>query len=124
MGDFLAIGSALHTACGTTTPVYYGRIPQGSALPAIIINRQAAIDDRNWDDVLTSCDYQVKAVSFRGWPQEAAAAYEAVHAALDGTVLSVAGYTALRCERTSTIEYEDSGGYWHVGGLYRIEVAK
>lgn len=124
MGDFVAIGSALHTACdnASTVPVYYGRVPQWSALPAIVINRQAAVDEYTFTSAGLSADYQVKVISDRTYPHAAAAAYDSLHGALQGTVLTVTGYTALRCERQSTIEYQDSGGYWHVGGLYRIDV--
>lgn len=123
MGDFVAIGSALYTACdnASTVPVYYGLVPQGSALPAIVINRQAGVDEYTWGGTAISTDYQVQVVSNRNYQYEAANHYDALHAALNGTALSIAGYTALRCERTSTIEYRDSGGYWHVGGLYRID---
>jgi hypothetical protein len=126
MGDFVAVGSALYTACdnASTVPVYYAQVPQGSAFPAIVINRQAAVDVRTFTSEELSADYQVKVISNRNWPQEAAAAYDALHATLDGTALTVTGYTALRCERTSTIEYRDADGYWHIGGLYRVDVHK
>ena len=124
MGDFVAIGSALYKACDTssTVPVYYGIAPQGSACPFIVINRQAAIDMYDFTDSMLSADYQVKVVSDRQWPTEAATLYDALHTGIQGTALTITGYSALRCERESTIEYRDGGGYWHVGGLYRIDV--
>lgn len=124
MGDLTAIGSALYTACdnASTVPVYYAQVPQGSALPAIVFNRQVAIDEYTFTSDGVSADYQIKVISDRKYPHVAAAAYDALHDALNGTVLTVTGYTALRCERRSTLEYQDSGGYWHVGGLYRVDV--
>ena len=66
-------------------------------------------------------DYMVKVISNRQWPGEAYAAYGSVHAVLQGKQLSMTGYTALRCERRTTIEYQDNDRFWHVGGIYRIE---
>lgn len=124
MGDFVAVGSALYAACdnASTVPVYYGLVPQGSALPAIVLNRQSGVDERSWPGHILSTDYQVKVISNRNYPSEAAAAYDALHTALDGTALTVTGFTALRCERVSTVEFRDPDGYWHVGGIYRIDV--
>lgn len=124
MGDFVAIGSALYKACGTATPVYYGIAPQGSACPYVVINRQAAIDEYTFNTASLSADYQVKVVSDRQWPTEAATLYDALHTVIQGKALTITGYSALRCERESTIEYRDGGGFWHVGGLYRIDVGK
>lgn len=124
MSDFVAIGSALYTACdaATTVPVYYGIIPQGSAVPAVVINRQAGVEEHDWSGSIISTDYQVQVVSDRQWPYEAAAAYDALHTAIDGTALSMTGLVAMRCERTATLEYRDPDGFWHVGGLYRVDV--
>lgn len=126
MGDFVALGSAIYKACdnASTVPVYYGLAPQSSACPYIVINRQSAIDEYTFNSQGVSTDYQVKVVSDRGWPMQAATLYDALHNVLQGKVLTVAGYAALRCERTSTIEYRDADGFWHVGGLYRVDVHK
>ncbi len=126
MGDFTAIGSALYTACdnASTVPVYYGIAPQGSVCPYIIINRQAAIDEYTFTSRSISADYQVKVISDRLWPTQAATLYDALHTGIQGRALTITGYSALRCERESTIEYRDTGGFWHVGGLYRIEAGK
>jgi hypothetical protein len=126
MSDFTAIGSALYAACdnSSTVPVYYGLAPQGSACPYIIINRQAAIDTYDFSNRGLSADYQVKVISDHAWPTEAATLYDALHTGIQGTALTITGYSALRCERGSTIEYRDGGGFWHVGGLYRIDVYK
>lgn len=122
MSDFVTIGSALYAACGTALPVYYGLAPQGSATPYVVINRQAAIDEYTWSSAIVSADYQVQVVSDRTWPTQAATAYDALHDVINGTALTLASGTALRCERTSTLEYRDPDGFWHVGGLYRIDV--
>ena len=126
MGDFIALGSAITTACdnASTVPVYYARAPQGSACPYIIVNRQAAIDEYDWGGTALSTDYQIKVVSDRQWPAQAATLYDALHAGIQGTALTITGYSALRCERESTIEYGDGEGFWHVGGLYRVDVYK
>lgn len=126
MGDFTAFGSAIYVACdnASTVPVYYGVAPQGAACPYIVINRQAAIDEYTFTSSSISADYQVKVVSDRAWPTQAATLYDALHTGIQGRALTITGYSALRCERESTIEYRDSGGFWHVGGLYRIEAGK
>ena len=48
-------------------------------------------------------------------------AYGSVHATLQNAGLTIDGYSALRCERRSTIEYMDGDHFWHVGGIYRID---
>jgi len=126
MGDFVALGSALYKACdnASTVPVYYGLAPQAGTPPYIIINRQAAIDEYDFTGSSLSTDYQVKVVSDRQWPEQAATLYDALHAGIQGTVLTITGYNSMRCEREATIEYRDTAGFWHVGGLYRIDIYK
>ncbi len=123
--DFAVLGSAIYSALGGTaaTPkAFYGVAPQGNAYPYTTIHRQAAIDVYTFNSDEVSADYVVKVVSNRQWPGEAYAAYGTVHAALQDAALSVTGYSALRCERQATIEYQDSERFWHVGGIYRIEI--
>ena len=123
--DFTAIGSALYSALGGTaaTPaVYYAFAPQGSTPPYVVVQRQSAIDERNWTSHFVSADYVIKAVSDRQWPAEAWQAYGSAHATIDEKHLTVSGYTAMRCERIATVEYIDPERFWHVGGIYRIEI--
>lgn len=123
--DFAVLGSAIYSALGGTaaTPrAFYGVAPQGQPYPVTTINRQAAVDVYTFTSSEVSADYVVKVVSNRQWPGEAYAAYGTVHAALHGATLSVPGFTPLRCERQYTIEYQDSDRFWHVGGIYRVEI--
>jgi hypothetical protein len=41
---------------------------------------------------------------------------------IDGAGMPVTGYNLLRMERQTTIEYRDTDMFWHVGGLYRVEI--
>jgi len=122
--DFQAIGSALYSALGGTAgTAFYGLAPQGQAPPYVTLQRQSANDEYTFDGNGVSADYLVTAISNREWPgAEAYPRYATAHALLQGTQLAVTGYQALRCQRTNTVEYRDQQGYWHVGGVYRIDI--
>lgn len=127
MSDFAALGSAIRSQLGTAfgASVYYALKPQGVGVyPVIIFQRQSALDGYtfgpNGDEV--SADYVVKVVGQDAYPTQLYGLYGSVHAKLQDASLSVTGWTALRCARQSTIEYRDGDGYWHVGGVYRIDL--
>lgn len=123
----MAIGSALYSALGGTAgTVYYGLAPQGQQPPYLVFERSTATDEYVFGtaDYGVSAEYVVKAVSNRRWPDEAEVRYTAAHALIQNKALTVTGYTALRCQRRVTLEYRDPDGYWHVGGVYRVEVWK
>lgn len=122
--DFTALGSALASHLGTagTVPAYYALAPQGQQPPYCIIQRQAAVDEYTFTDGGVSTDYVVKVVSNRNWPGEAYQVYGHIHDAMQDAPLSVTGFQLLRCRRRSTVEYRESSGYWHVGGLYAIHI--
>lgn len=125
--DFEAIGSALYTALGGTAgTVYYSLAPQQTAPPYIIVARDSGSDDYAFGgDTVTDTTYVIKAVSNRQWPtSEAYGLYADAHAKVQNVALSMTGYTALRCVRQVTLEYQDTDRYWHVGGVYRVEVDK
>lgn len=122
--DFSAFASAVYSALGGTaaTPrAYYAHAPQGSTPPYTVFQRMTATDEYTFDSNGIGADYVVKVISNRQWPGEAYAAYGSVHAAIQAEHLTMSGFTALRCERRSTVEYMDNDRYWHVGGIYRIE---
>jgi hypothetical protein len=124
--DFTALGSALFARLNNqgTVGVYYGLAPQGGTPPYCIIQRQAAVNEYTFGTAGggVSTDYMVKIVSNRNWPGEAYQVYTHVHNAMQDAPLTVTGFTLLRCRRQSTIEYRDTDGYWHVGGLYRLDL--
>lgn len=125
--DFTAFASALYTALGGTASsprAYYALAPQGATPPYTIFQRMSASDEYTFDQQGVGADYMVKVVSNRTWPGEAANAYGTVHAAIQDAALTIGGYTALRCERRTTIEYLDNDRFWHVGGIYRVEAWK
>ena len=39
-----------------------------------------------------------------------------------GGTVTVTGYNLLRFERQTTIQYQEPAGFWHVGGLYSVQV--
>ena len=127
MNDFQGIGSALYTALGgTASNAHYGVNVQGAAYPCIVFERSTGVDDYAFGtaDYGIDTEYVIKAVSNRQWPSEAYSTYNAAHALVQNKALTVTGYTALRCQRRLTLEYRDPDGYWHVGGVYRVEVWK
>lgn len=122
--DFTAFASAVYDALGgtaATPPAYYALAPQGSTPPYTIFQRMAARDAYTWSGTVVTAQYMVKVISDRQWPAEAAAAYGTVHTALHGQQLAMGGWGALRCERSTAIQYQDNDRFWHVGGIYRIE---
>lgn len=130
MSDFAAIGSALYSRLGTALggSVYYALGPQNAtSYPCVIMQRQAAVDGYTFgaaNNADVSADYAVKAVGYGLWPTSLYALYGSAHARVNQVALTVTGWTALRCERRSTFEYRDQDGYWHVGGVYRIDIDK
>jgi hypothetical protein len=127
MSDFVALGSAVYSLvdANTSTPVYYGLVPQGSAFPAITMNRQAGTDNYTFDTEGVSTDYLIKVITDKRWPFEAANIYDNLHAAINNKHLTPSGMTALRFVRQSQIEYQEPDGkHWHVGGIYRLDAHK
>lgn len=121
---FTALGSALYAAidAATALPVYQGIAPQGGTPPYALFNRQTARDDYTFTSRGVSATYQVKVVSNRQFPGEAQTAYDTLHGGLQDAALSVTGYTVQRVRRETTIEYMDGDRFWHVGGIYRIDI--
>jgi len=122
--DLTAFGSAIYTALGGTAanpPIYYALAPQGGTPPYIIVQRMSGEDEYTFSSSGVNAEYMVKAVSNRIWPTEAWNAYGSVHTTFQNAALSMTGFTLLRCERSRTIEYQDPGKFWHVGGIYRVE---
>jgi hypothetical protein len=122
--DIVAFADAIYAALGgtaATPPAYYALAPQGTQPPYTVFQRMAASDEYTFDSATVSSRYMVKAISNRQWAGEAAAVYEDVHTALQGRHLNIAGFTALRCERSTGIQYQDKDRFWHVGGIYRVE---
>jgi hypothetical protein len=47
-----------------------------------------------------------------------------LHNGINNKHLSLTGMTALRLQRQTQIEYRDLDGYWHIGGIYRVDAHK
>jgi hypothetical protein len=142
--SFSAIGSALYARLGTvvyayttngtatatgTLGTYYALAPQNpmTSPPYIIVQLASSLDDYTFGTADNkhgeSTDYIIKVVSNREWPTaQAYGIYGQAHDALQDAPLTVAGNQLLRCRRTSRIEYMDSDRFWHVGGLYRLDI--
>ncbi len=127
MDPFSIIGSALYSYLGTagTVPVYQDLAPQGSAAPYLVYSFQSGPDVYSWGGEETQTEYQVKVVSNRENSAEATRLYREVHEVLQDAPLSVGdGVSLLRCRRSALVKYQDSKRFWHVGGLYRIDIIK
>lgn len=119
-----ALGSALYSAIDTATTlnVYQGIAPQGGTPPYALFSPQTMRDDYTFNTRGVSASYQIKVVSAKQWPSEAQTAYDAMHATLQDSVPTVTGYYVQRLRRESVIQYQDSDRFWHVGGIYRIDI--
>lgn len=123
--DFIAMGSALASYLGTagTVAVWYALAPQNTQPPYCIVQRQAATDEYTFTDNGVNTLHVVKIVSNRNWPGEAYQIYTHIHEALTDAPLNVGtAFKLLRCRRSNTIEFQDPSKYWHVGGVYRIDL--
>lgn len=117
-----AIGSALYSLLsGGTVSVYDSIAVQGGTPPYAIFQLQAGGDAYTFNSAEFSGDYVVKVLSNRIWPGEAEQVYSHLHNLLQDGALTVSGYRLLRCRRTGLVKYRESA-YWHVGGVYRIDI--
>lgn len=124
LNDFVAFGSAIYTRLHAmaTVDVYNTLAPEGTTAPYCIYQRQDATDEHKFgNDKGITADYAVKIVSNKKYIAEAQAVYGHIHTATEDAPLSATGLTFLRCRRRSTISYRDPDGFWHVGGIYRID---
>jgi hypothetical protein len=123
--DFLALGSAIYACLGSASsalPVFQSIAPQGQATPYVVFNRQAGVDDYTFTSKELSTDYTVKVVDDDKWPTDALRAYGTVHSTMQDARLTLTGFTLLRARRNATLNYQDQDGFWHIGGIYRIDV--
>lgn len=141
--DLDVIGSALYARLGTVQYTYvtngtvtttgsvnwYDTLaPQNPPTepPYGIFQMQDAPEDYAFGDGwhAISADYVVKVVSLHNYPIQARQIYATAHDQLQDAGLSVSGYKTMRVRRNSPIEYKDTKGYWHSGGVYRIDVVE
>jgi hypothetical protein len=121
----LAIGTAIYNRlhAQATVDVYYAIADQGATPPYTVYQRMTASDEYAFGTARqVNADYMVKVISNRKWPGEALAVYEHIHNAMQDAPLAVTGFTCLRCRRSSTIEYRDPDSFWHVGGIFSVEI--
>jgi hypothetical protein len=122
--DYTALGSAIYSVLNAagTVDVHYALAPQGSTPPYCIFQRSTAADDYTFTSSGVSADYIVKVVSNRNWPGEAQEVYGHIHTAMTNAALSVSGYTLIRSRRDTSVEFRDEDGFWHVGGIYNVDI--
>lgn len=119
-----ALGSAIATALsGGTVGVYDTLAVQGGTPPYAIFQAQNPGEfEYTFNSTGLRADYVLKVISNRTWPGEAQQVYAHLHALLQNAALNVTGYSVQRCRATSAIKYRDDDGFWHVGGVYRIDL--
>lgn len=119
-----ALGSAIATALsGGTVGAYDTLAVQGGTPPYVIFQAQSAGEhEYTFSSTGLRADYVVKVLSNRTWPGEAQTVYNHVHNLMQNAALSVTGYRVLRCRVTGGIKFRDEDGFWHVGGIYRIDL--
>lgn len=128
INPYTIIGSALAghlgTALGTALPVYRGIAPQGARPPYGIYAPLSGVEEYTWDSEEVQTQYQIKIVSEAKADGEAIRLYGQLHAVVQDAPLSVGGGVSLLCCRRSGLipSYQDSKNYWHVGGIYRIDI--
>lgn len=131
------MGSALYGRLGTVQYTYptHGTVTttgtlgtydtlslQGTATPYVIFQLQASLDTYTFGTVSgESADYLVKVVSNRQTAGQAFAIYDKAHQVLQDAPLTIVGSYPLRVRRRSRVQYRDQDGFWHVGGIYRID---
>lgn len=119
-----ALGSALTTVLsGGTVSAYDTLAVQGGTPPYAIFQAQnPGLQSYTFSGTELRADYVVKVLSNRTWPGEAQQVYNHIHNLMQNAALSVSGYRVLRCRLTTGIKYRDEDGFWHVGGVYRIDL--
>lgn len=121
------IGSAVYSVLSAgTVPVYHSLAPQETGLPyAIMQPQQPGVDAYTFGAGREiSADWVVKIISDRQWPGQAINLFSYVDGLMQDAALSVAGWSVLRCRRVSAIQYVDPDRFWHVGGVYRVDLSK
>lgn len=127
LDPFSVIGSAIAGYLGTagTVPVYQDLATQGAEPPYVIYSFQSGPEVYVWDGEECQTEYQIKIVSNRENSAEATRLYSEVHGAMQDAALSMpGGVSLLRCRRAALVRYQDPKRFWHVGGIYRIDVIR
>jgi len=121
--EYTAFGSALHSYLNAqaTVDVYYVRALQNTAPEYCIVQRQSGLLNYTFTSRGMNTDYLVKVVSNRMYPGVAWQVYEHIAEAMQDAPLNITGFTLLRCRQSSSIEFPDNDGFWHVGHLYDID---
>lgn len=137
-----AVGSALYSRLGTVQYTYNngGTVPVTGTLgtydtlapqnpttnpPYVIFQLMADVGEYTFGTANgQSMDWLIKVVSNRLYPsQQAYSLYNQAHGNVQNAPLSVTGYTVQRCRRQTQIApFREANGYWHVGGIYRVDI--
>lgn len=133
-GFYDRLGAAIYSyRTGSGTALYSGTLPvfntlaiQETPAPYIVFQRLTGNDAYSFgNDKERSFDVMVKVLSLRSYPtQESEPIYAQAHEHIQDAVFAMTGWKVQRVRRYSSIEsYRDDAGYWHTGGVYRLDIA-
>lgn len=122
--SFSAMGSALYAKIAPVngSAIYDTLAPTTVSPPFEIFQRMTGLDWHTFNTQGLDLEYMVKSISDRYWPHTAYARYGTVHAAIEDATFTIPGFAQLRFRRRSTLNYQDTNMFHHVGGIYRVEI--
>lgn len=134
-GIYGRLGTAIYSyRTGSGTALYSGTLPvfntmavQEAPAPYVVFQPLTDIDIYTMSSKSEqSFDYSLRVLSLRAYPmQEADPIYATAHQNIQDAFWVMTGWKIMRVRRQSRITpYRDSAGYWNVGGLYRVDIAK
>lgn len=107
-----------------TLAFYYSKAPLTVKPPFGIIDFNNGSDDYTFTDNGLESTYQIKVISDQTFPFEAASLYADVHTLIQDAPLTFSDFYLMQCRRTSPIQYQDPQGFWHIGGIYEIDIRR
>lgn len=108
------------------TAIWNALAPQGSPYPQVQFSLQAGTDDNETPRRSKQFVYLVKGVAQAGGMTQAGAIDDRIDVILNGSSLTVSGWSTFWLHRESDVRYaeqsDDGKSYFHAGGLYRIRM--
>ena len=123
----LAGTSGLTSLLSSSTAIYNQIAPQGATFPFVVFQILSEVDDNETQNRAKQFLALVKGLSNTGFKQ-AGEIDAAIDAALQATTITVTGWVNFMTRRESSTEYLEpipgGGNVYHVGGIYRLRLAK